>query len=93
MKEEQSKKFRTKRGRLTAYSFACGYKEQKSTDPSKLQEEDLYTELYHDTPTYHVRQYDRRPDAKKFRVLWESFETLTEARKFFDKQPGTLIRK
>lgn len=82
-------KFRTSIGRLTRYSFACGYIEQRSTDLNKFREADLYTELYQDG-LYQVRQFDRRPGAKTFRVFWESFETLREARKFFDKQPGTL---
>lgn len=85
-------KFLTKRNRLTAYSFACGYIEQRSTDLNNLRNGDLYTELYHDAPTFHVRQFDYRPNAKQFRVFWESFPTLTEARKFFDNQPGKLVK-
>lgn len=84
-------KFKTKRGRLTSYSFACGYIEQKSTDFTKFRDSDLYTELYHEGACFHVRQFDRRPTAKTFRTMWETFDTITEARKYFDKQPGKLI--
>ena len=83
-------KFKTAKSRLTAYSFACGYIEQKTTDSTQFREGDLYTELSHEG-VYHVKQFDRRPKAKHFRVLWESFETLSEARKCFDKQPGSLV--
>lgn len=85
-------KFRTKRDRLTAYSFACGYIEQRSTDMESFRQKDLYTELYHEHGCYHVRQFDKRPNAKVFQVFWYSFETLTEARKFFDRQPGKLVK-
>jgi hypothetical protein len=84
-------KFRTKNNRLNAYSFACGYIEQKSTNHDNFRNGDLYTEMYHEGACYHVRQFDRRPGAKTFRVFWESFDTLTEARKLFDKQEGILV--
>lgn len=88
---KRASKFRTATGRLTAYSFGCGYIEQKTTDSIKFRDSDLYTELYHEGACYHVRQFDRRPSAEEFRALWESFETLTEARKLFNQQPGKLV--
>lgn len=86
--------FKTKTGRLTAYSLACGYIEQKSTNPTKadFRSNDLYTELYHEGAVYHVRQFDRRPDAKTFRVFWESFPNIREARNLFNRQKGTRIK-
>lgn len=83
---------KTKRGRLTAAGLACGYVEQKSTDLNQFRSGDLYTELYADSGVYHVRQYDRRPNAEKFQVFWESFPRLKEAHTLFNKQPG-LIKK
>lgn len=84
-------KFHTTRGRLTAYSFVCGYIEEKSTNPAQLQEQDLYTQLYHEGAVFHVRQLDRRPNAKRFRTMWECFERLSDARKHFNKQPGKIL--
>lgn len=80
--------FRTSTGRLTAYSFWCGYLERKSTGP-----EGLETEIWHEGAVYHVRQHDYRPKAKQFRVFWESFDTLAEARDYFNRQPGKLVTK
>jgi len=81
--------FRTKTGRLTAYSFACGYIETKSTNPENGLETTIWMEHAH----YHVRQFDRRPGAKTFRTFWESFDTLNEARNLFNRQPGSLTTK
>jgi hypothetical protein len=83
---------KTKTGRLTREGLACGYIETKSTNPNKYREEDLYTELYYEGGAYHVRQFDRRPEAKIFRVFWEGFPTLSKARALFDKQLGTRKR-
>lgn len=65
-------KFRTTRGRLTSYAFACGYIEQKEN-------ENVRTELYKDG-CYHVRQFDKSYN----RRLWECFDGLQEARKFYN---------
>ena len=81
---------KTPKGRLTVYGFGCGYIETKSTDFAAYRSGDLYTELYHEGACYHVRQFDRRKGAKVFRVFWESFPNLTEAKKLFDKQPGKI---
>lgn len=79
-------KFVTSRNRLTRYSFACGYKEIRSTDDG------LETEMYMEHGVLHVRQFDRRPGHKYGRVFWHSFNRLTEARRLFDRQDGTLVR-
>lgn len=88
-----SPQFRTKTGRLTEYSFLCGYIEQKSTNPSQLRTADLYTELYHEGACYHVRQFDRRSGAEAFRTIWECFDTLNEARDFFGRQKGWVVTR
>lgn len=64
---------RTKAGRLSAYGFMCGYIEEKTlSDGSRV-------ELYHDGGiVYHVRRFNRGA-----RIFWESFEKLTDARKFY----------
>ncbi len=80
--------FRTSIGRLTAYSFSCGYCERRSTDRDGY---GLDTEIYHAGAVYHVRQHDRRPDAIKFRVFWQSYRTIAEARNLFNRQRGKLI--
>ncbi len=81
-------KFYDAEGRLTEYALGCGYTEVKSTDRDKFREGDLYTDLWYEHSTWHVRQIDRRPGAEVFRPFWKTFETLTEAREFFDSQPG-----
>ena len=85
--------FRTSTGRLTQYSFACGYIEQKSTDPNGYGENGLDTEIWMEHAHYHVRQHDRRPGATQFRVFWQSFDTIAEARNLFNRQPGKLTTK
>lgn len=79
-------KFLTKRKRLTAYSFLCGYIELKST---KGREGDgIVTKLYRDCNAYFVQQYDFD---KLERVFWQSYRTLKEARWQFDREPGKMI--
>jgi hypothetical protein len=83
--------FRTATGRLTAYSFSCGYRERRSTDRNGYGKNGLDTEIYQDGAVYHVRQHDRRSEASQFRVFWKSFRTLAEARNLFNRQRGKLI--
>lgn len=83
--------FRTGSGRLTAYAFACGYIEQRTTDLERLRDGDLYTELYAEHGVYHVRQFDRREEARSFRSFWETFSTLAMARRCFNAQPGAIV--
>jgi hypothetical protein len=86
--------FRTKTGRLTAYSFACGYIEQRSTNHAEFRDNDLYTELYMEHSAYHVRQFDRRnPTRTPMMTLWEVFDTLSEARSLFNRQKGRLVKR
>jgi len=73
-------KFRTSTGRLTAYSLACGYIEQKLTG------NDVQTTLWHEG-TYHVRQHDHAVGERRF---WECFDTLAEARNCFNRAKGRL---
>ena len=82
--------FRTSTGRLTAYSFSCGYRERRSTDRGGYGKDGLDTEIHHDGAIYHVRQHDRRSEATEFRVFWKSYRTLAEARNFFNRQRGKL---
>jgi hypothetical protein len=82
--------FRTSTGRLTAYSFTCGYRERRSTDRTGYGRNGLDTEIYHDGAVFHIRQHDRRPEASQFRVFWKSFRTLAEARNLFNRQQGKL---
>lgn len=69
-------KFRTKTGRLTPYALACGYVEQCES-PSAVR-----LTLWHEGgPCYHVRAHDH---ANHKRLFWDSFESLSEARKRYD---------
>lgn len=82
--------FRTSTGRLTAYSFGCGYRERRTTDRDGYGENGLDTEICHDGAVYHVRQLDRRSEATQFRVFWKSYRTVAEARNLFNRQRGKL---
>lgn len=66
--------FKTKTGKLNAYSFACGYVE-------KFQGEKYHCELYKDGGVYHVRFI---PNGEKW-LKWESFELLKDARKCYNQ--------
>ena len=84
-------KFHNKNGTLTAYAFSCGYCEKaESKDTFKymvtianpaFESESATTSasMYQDG-RWHVRvsQYNQR-------LIWESFDTLGQARKYFAK--------
>lgn len=76
-------KFKTKTGRLTLYSFACGYIERKRT------RDDIETTMWMEHGTFEVRQYDH---TKNERVFWQGFESLRQARNCFGRQKGRLVR-
>ena len=74
-------KFKTKDGYCTAYALACGY-----IDCSKRNGQDVH--MYHDG-VYHVRGWDSE---KHKRLFWDSFDTLTEARKAYKAKVRKLFR-
>ena len=63
-------KFRTARGRLTPYSFACGYVERKGSGDNRAV-------LEQEHGVYHVKGFQNGAH------FWETFNTLIQARKFF----------
>lgn len=71
-------RFRNKNGSLTMYAFACGYIETKTSKGVDLS-------LFRDG-VWHVQA---RSDDKG-RFIWECFDTLTQARKFFSTQAKAL---
>lgn len=58
-----------KNGNLTEYGFACGYVQSEQLGRNKK-------ELYKEHNTYHVRMFRGEE-----RVIWLSYEKLSEARK------------
>lgn len=65
-------KLKTKRGRITSYGFACGYVESRELDDG------LYNiRLWGEHGLYHVRMHH----SYNGRIFWDTFHTLTEARK------------
>jgi hypothetical protein len=62
--------FKNKNGDLSAYSFACGYIQEKQTGKGNV-------ELYKDG-NFHVRIFN---DSE--RISWDCFDSLMEARKAF----------
>jgi hypothetical protein len=75
-------KFYTKQGWLTPYAIACGYIEIANTS-TQGSTHGTTIRLWHEGgPAIHVRVHDHD---KNERIAWETFETLTEARKYFRK--------
>lgn len=67
-------KFFNTNGSLTAYSFACGYVEREENETH-------YKEIFMEHSHYHVKSGLM---SHKWEV-WETFDTLTEARRFYNK--------
>jgi len=70
--------FKTKSG-LSAYALACGYIQRFELTDNKR---DLVVDLWHEGACYHVRAHDHKGPG---RIMWESFDTLTEARREWRK--------
>jgi hypothetical protein len=67
---------KTKRDRLTPYGFACGYVESREFDGG------LYSiRLWREHGCYHVRMHHKHNG----RVFWDSYRTLTDARKRYEQ--------
>lgn len=82
-------KFRNKDGSLTLYAFACGYIEvEHFNDYAPMSGIDI--KLWHEGACFHVRAHDF--DTRE-RLFWESFDTLTEARKFYRKKISELKKR
>lgn len=73
--------FYTKDGWLTSYALACGYVEQKDYGPVRIT-------LFFEHGCYHVRAYDHD---QKVRLFWETFRTLTEARRYYKYAKALLV--
>jgi hypothetical protein len=78
---KEKNKFRNKNGELSAYSFYCGYLQVAEHNNVKL-------ELSHDSCCWKVFGFDHN---NKWRLFWECFDTLTDARKFFHNQRRELF--
>jgi hypothetical protein len=66
--------FYNTKGQLTAYGFSCGYVESKRGKKTHAQ-------MYKEHNTYHVRAGNNGERVH----TWECFETLTPARKLYNK--------
>lgn len=65
--------FATKRGELTEYALGCGYIQRREVN-------EILVTLWREHGVYHVRVHDFR---NGWRVAWETFKTLTDARKYY----------
>ena len=79
MSADDLTKFYTRDGWLSDYSLDCGYLEH-------VYHNNQWLLLWKDG-CYHVRWFDF---AENKRVLWETFDSLTEARAFYKKQAQLL---
>jgi hypothetical protein len=68
------------RGRLTAYGLSCGYIERKKLGF-------ISVTLWREHDVYHVRAHDHDTGQ---RVLWDSFDTLFAARRYYDESESLL---
>jgi hypothetical protein len=75
MSAEDLAKFYTENGWLSEYALDCGYIE-------RIDHNNQWLSLWKEG-CYHVRWHNFETDT---RILWESFDTVEEARKFFTKQ-------
>jgi hypothetical protein len=75
------KTIKTKNGFTSEYGFMCGYIETIQTEKTKLT-------MYYEHGIYHIQAY--RNDLKRLMTrndckIWNSYETLTEAKKEYKK--------
>jgi hypothetical protein len=70
-------KYRKPNGDLTPYAFSCGYIQES---------EDKNVQLCKDG-CWHVQARDNI----RGRYIWETFPTLTEARKFFNRKSNFIM--
>lgn len=75
----------TEKGRLTDYGLSLGMIERWTGKPVELRMVSL--NLWKEHGTYHVRAHDH--DCLG-RLFWDSFDTLTAARKRFDSAKREL---
>lgn len=83
-----SSKFYNQDGSLTSYGLACGYIEESHV--SRMCRGDalpcgIRVWMYKESNCYHVRGYNVTQEHPEF---WETFDTLTEARREYKKQGG-----
>ena len=79
---------KTKKGLVSGYGFTCGYVQKRDT-------EYLHKELYKEHGVFHVRStFNRSPELSSdfgtghvshTYVIWETFDNLKDARKFYFK--------
>ena len=72
-------KFYNKNDTLTMYSLSCGYIEKESVEHGT---DYIQLTLEKDSACYHVKLSS---NVNGFKTVWESFDRLTEARKFYNK--------
>ena len=73
--------FNNKDGSLTDYSLSCGYIHRLKVNNSWL-------ELYKEHNMYHVKAFDF---TRHEQIMWDSFESLTRARKQFYRSARHLF--
>ena len=69
-------KFRNKNGDLSFYSFACGYVQSKEKN-------NMRKELFMEHGTFHVKVYRLNDGFFRDTIVWNSFDSLTDARKAY----------
>ncbi len=67
-------KFYNKSGDLSLYSFLCGYVQSEET-------ERMRKELFLEHSVFHVKAYQLKDGLFSDTVVWNTFDSLTEARK------------
>lgn len=75
--------FRNKNGDLDRYAMACGYVQ-------RIEQGQLRLDLWREGACYHVRAHEFG-DTGRGRLFWESFNKLTDARRFYRRQRAVLF--
>lgn len=67
-------KFRNKNGDLSLYSFLCGYVQREEKN-------NMRKELFLEHSVFHVKAYRLNNGLFSDVIVWNTFDSLTEARK------------
>ena len=67
-------KFYNKSGDLSLYAFLCGYVQSKEKN-------NMRKELFLEHETFHVKLYRLKDGLFSDVIIWDTFESLTDARK------------
>ena len=87
LRDKYGPKLYNKDDSLTMYSLACGYREKKVISGKGYY---VQITLEKDSACYHVKICS---EVDGYSNIWESFDTLTQARKFYKSRIKLVVLK